>query len=140
MAGNSSALLSMLAQRCPRCHRGPLFLHSAFNLSKFTEMPTKCPVCGQVYEPEPGFYWGAMYISFAFSTAIMLVTGFLVYHLLNDPAVWVYVTSVAVLTVVLAPLSLRYSRTLMLYLFGGTGYDPRYAGAPYRASTNSDNE
>ena len=140
MAESSSTLLSLLGQRCPRCHRGPLFLHSAFSPSKFMEMPAKCPVCGQVYEPEPGFYWGAMYISFAFSTAIMLVTGFVVYHLLHDPAVWVYVTSVAVVTVLLAPLSLRYSRTLMLYLFGGTGYDPRYAQAPHRAASGTNHD
>ncbi|MBX0292946.1 DUF983 domain-containing protein [Hymenobacter sp. HSC-4F20] len=91
-------------------------------------MPAHCPVCGQAYEPEPGFYWGAMFISYAFSTAIMLVTGFLVYYLFHDPAVWVYVTSVAALAVLLTPLSLRYSRTLMLYWFGGVHYQPRPAG------------
>ncbi|UYZ63325.1 DUF983 domain-containing protein [Hymenobacter weizhouensis] len=140
MAATSSTLLSLLALRCPRCHRGPLFTHSAFNLTRFTDMPKACPVCRQVYEPEPGFYWGAMYISFVFSTAIMLVTGFLVYHLLDDPAVWVYVTWVAVAAVLLTPLSLRYSRALMLYLFGGTGYDPRYAGSPYHPTTETDDE
>ncbi|RSK24368.1 DUF983 domain-containing protein [Hymenobacter metallilatus] len=90
-------------------------------------MPAACPVCGQAYEPEPGFYWGAMYISFAFSTAIMLVVGFAVYHLLHDPDTWVYITAVAVVALVLTPLSLRYSRTLMLYLFGGVTYDKRYS-------------
>ncbi|GAB3288965.1 DUF983 domain-containing protein [Hymenobacter tenuis] len=112
----------MVQQRCPRCHEGALFTHSAANPVRFAEMPEHCPVCGQAYEPEPGFYWGAMFISYAFSTAIMLVTGFLVYYLLHDPAVWVYVTSVAVLAVLFTPLSLRYSRTLMLYWFGGITY------------------
>ncbi|RSK47804.1 DUF983 domain-containing protein [Hymenobacter rigui] len=90
-------------------------------------MPVACPVCGQAYEPEPGFYWGAMYISFAFSTGIMLVVGFAVYYLLNDPDTWVYTTAVAVVALVLTPLSLRYSRTLMLYFFGGVKYDKRYS-------------
>ncbi|MBT9391598.1 DUF983 domain-containing protein [Hymenobacter sp. NST-14] len=90
-------------------------------------MPAECPVCGQTYEPEPGFYFGAMYISFAFSTGIMLVVGMLVYYLLGDPDTWVYVTAVAIASVLLTPLSLRYSRTLMLYFFGGTRYDPKYA-------------
>ena len=120
-------LVSIVQQRCPRCRRGELFTHSGFNLAHFTEMPVACPVCQLNYEPEPGFYWGAMYISFAFSTGIMLVVGFLVYHLLHDPATWVYIVSVAVVTVLLTPFSLRYSRTLMLYLFGGADYDARYA-------------
>lgn len=124
-----STALALLAQKCPRCHQGPLFCHSAFNLTKFMEMPATCPVCGQAYEPEPGFYWGAMYISFAFSTAIMLVIGFAVYFLLDDPDTWVYIASVAVAAVLLTPLSLRYSRTMMLYFFGGVSYDPSRARA-----------
>lgn len=121
-----SMLTGIVQQRCPRCRRGPMFTHGALNLAHFTEMPAHCPVCNLAYEPEPGFYWGAMYISFAFSTGLMLVIGFLVYHLLGDPDTWVYVTAVAVMAVLLTPLSLRYSRTLMLYLFGGIEYDPRY--------------
>lgn len=127
MANPSSSLVSILQQRCPRCHQGRLFTHSALNLTRFTEMPAACPVCGQTYEPEPGFYWGAMYISFAFSTGIMLVVGFAVYYLLNDPDTWVYITAVAIFSLLLTPLSLRYSRTLMLYWFGGIRYDARYA-------------
>lgn len=122
-----STLTGILKQRCPRCRRGALFTHSAFNLSHFTEMPPACPVCGQAYEPEPGFYWGAMYISFAFSTGIMLAVGLAVYYLLGDPDTWVYTAAVAVVALLCTPLSLRYSRTLMLYLFGGVRYDKRYA-------------
>lgn len=127
MSKIDSSVLSALAQRCPRCHQGPLFTHSALNITKFADMPEHCPVCGQAYEPEPGFYWGAMYISFAFSVGIMLVVGFGVYFLLNDPDTWVYIVAVAVASLLLASLSLRYSRTLMLYWFGGVHYDPRRA-------------
>lgn len=122
-----STLTGILNQRCPRCRQGQLFTHSALNLAHFTEMPPACPVCGQAYEPEPGFYWGAMYISFAFSTGIMLVVGLAVYYLLGDPDTWVYTTAVAVVALLFTPLSLRYSRTLMLYLFGGVRYDKQYA-------------
>ncbi|WP_317127187.1 DUF983 domain-containing protein [Hymenobacter perfusus] len=122
-----STLTGILNQRCPRCRQGRLFTHSALNLAHFTEMPPACPVCGQAYEPEPGFYWGAMYISFAFSTGIMLVVGLAVYYLLGDPDTWVYTSAVAIVALLFTPLSLRYSRTLMLYLFGGVRYDKRYA-------------
>lgn len=134
MSKTDSTALAILEQKCPRCHQGKLFTHSAFNLSKFADMPEACPVCDLRYEPEPGFYWGAMYITFAFSTGIMLVVGFLVYHLLNDPDTWVYVSAVAFFAVVLTPLSLRYSRTLMLYAFGGTRYDPTRAATARRST------
>ncbi len=127
MAAIRSSWLALLALRCPRCHQGKLFSQSALSLRHFDEMPEACPVCGQHYEPEPGFYWGAMYISFGFSTGIVLVIGLLIYHLLNNPDTWVYVLAVAVVTLLTAPISFRYARAVMFYGFGGVSFDARYA-------------
>ena len=45
-------------------------------LAHFTEMPTHCEVCAVPLEPEPGFYWGAMFITYAFNVAtVLLVVG-----------------------------------------------------------------
>lgn len=30
-------------------------------------MPDRCPCCAQKFEPEPGFYYGAMFISYIFT-------------------------------------------------------------------------
>jgi uncharacterized protein (DUF983 family) len=118
-----SSTLALLALRCPRCHQGKLFAHPATSLTKFMDMPSECPVCGQTYEPEPGFYYGAMYISFGFALATFAVVGVLLYYFFGDPATWVYVVVVAIITLLSTPLVFRYSRALMLYLFGGVRYD-----------------
>lgn len=130
MAVIDSTALAMLAQKCPRCHQGRLFTHGMYNLAHYTEMPSACPVCGLAFEPEPGFYIGAMYINYVFTTGIVLVVGLLVYYLLHDPNTWVYVASVTVAVVALLPLLLRYSRTVMLYFFGGTRYNPQASSSP----------
>ena len=121
-----SSTLALLALRCPRCHRGKLFSSPATSLTKFTDMPDECPVCGQAFEPEPGFYFGAMYISFGFAVGIFAVCGVGLYYLAGDPSVWVYVVAVAVVTLVTTPLTFRYSRAVMLYLFGGARYNPKW--------------
>ncbi|MBF9142185.1 DUF983 domain-containing protein [Hymenobacter properus] len=90
-------------------------------------MPEACPVCSQAYEPEPGFYYGAMYISSGFSTALLLAIGFLLFYLAHDPPLWIYVGAVAGAVLAVAPWLFRYSRALMLYGFGGARFDPRYA-------------
>jgi uncharacterized protein (DUF983 family) len=118
--------LALLAQRCPHCHMGPLFNYGMYNLTSFTDMPQSCSVCGQHYEPEPGFYWGAMYISFAFSVPIVLLSGAVLYWFFGDPPTWVYVTTVAVVMLLLTPPSFRYARAVMLYAFGGVKFDKRY--------------
>jgi hypothetical protein len=99
-----------------------LFTHSAFNLAHFTDMPERCEVCAVPLEPEPGFYWGAMFISYAFNVATVLTIGALLYFVGGDPDVWVYVLTVAGAALALAPAALRYSRALMLYWFGGARY------------------
>ena len=124
MAAPDSAVGAMLAQKCPRCHRGPLFKHSALNLRRFDEMYEDCVACGQYYEPEVGFYWGAMYISYGFSTGVVFLMGILLYYLAGDPPVWVYSTAVATVVLALTPLLFRYARVVMLYLFAGIRYDP----------------
>ena len=90
-------------------------------------MPDVCPVCEQSFEPEVGFYWGAMYISYGFSTFIVAMVGVLLYFLGRDPDVWVYVAAVAVTVLAFTPLMFRYARAVMLYAFGGTDFDPRYS-------------
>jgi uncharacterized protein (DUF983 family) len=128
MAGTAtiqSTPLALLKLRCPRCHTGPLFTHPALS-TRFMEMPEACPVCHQTYEPEPGFYYGAMYISLGFSTALLLAIGFLLFYLAHDPPLWVYVGSVAGAVLVVAPWLFRYSRAMMLYGFGGARFDSRY--------------
>ncbi|MDQ2771402.1 MAG: DUF983 domain-containing protein, partial [Bacteroidota bacterium] len=104
--------------------------HSALNITKFAQMPTQCSVCSQAFEPEPGFYFGSMYITFGFNVATTLVLGILIYYLLGDPDTWVYVAIITAVTILSTPLILRYSRALMLYLFGGVQYNPRLGRQP----------
>ena len=121
-----STALALAQLRCPRCHQGRLFTHSALNVTKFAQMPAECPVCGQTFEPEPGFYFGSMYITFGFNVATTLVLGVAIYYLLGNPDTWVYVVAVTVVTVLFTPVILRYSRALMLYLFGGAQYNQNW--------------
>jgi Protein of unknown function (DUF983) len=99
------------------------------HLTRFAEMPAACPACGCAYEPEPGFYYGAMYISFAFSVATLLTVGLATYFIGHDPDAWVYVVAVTVAITFLTPFSYRASRALMLHLFGGIDFNPGVAEA-----------
>jgi uncharacterized protein (DUF983 family) len=131
MSRIDSSALALLDLRCPRCHEGKIFSTSALS-TRFSAMPAHCAVCGQTLEPEPGFYWGAMYVSYGFTVAIFVVVGVLLYYLAGDPPVWVYVLGVTVAVLLTTPLVIRYSRALMLYLFGGISYNPNAASQSQR--------
>lgn len=53
--------------KCPRCREGNLFPTKTFSFKKPFDMPEHCPHCQQPYELEPGFYYGAMFISYIFT-------------------------------------------------------------------------
>jgi hypothetical protein len=104
--------------KCPRCTEANVFKHSAFNLTRFMEMHQSCPKCDASFEPEPGFYFGAMFISYAFTVAIMFVI-WVVLRLSLNPSTSVYIYSFLGAVVLATPFSYRYSRLIWLYWFGG---------------------
>ena len=53
----------MFRMKCPRCRQGDLFI-KPFNFSKPLAMESHCQNCNLNYEPEPGYYFGAMFISY----------------------------------------------------------------------------
>jgi len=102
------------------------------------KMPETCPVCGQPFEIEVGFYYGTSYVSYALAVAVS-VASFIAWRLtigmsLNDNRLFWWLGINAVLLVVLQPLLMRLSRTIWIYLFVGydTEWGRRQAGAVER--------
>src|SRR5580698_6865928 len=66
---------SILRNKCSRCRRGNLYLDAnPYHLKTFMRMPQKCPVCGQSFEIEPGFWYGTGFVSYALSVAVSVAT------------------------------------------------------------------
>ncbi len=96
-----------------------MFLYKPYDLARYDKMPRACPHCGLVFDIEPGFYTGAMYVSYAFSMIIFLAVGAALFFIFNDPSIWIYAACTFLCTLIIYPLSFRYSRVLYLHLFGG---------------------
>ncbi len=97
-----SKAYAILHMKCPRCHEGDLFETGSFSFSKPFYMPEKCPKCGQDYYPEPGFYYGAMFISYIITgwfALILVGVLILVFGLYWLTAFWIMVFSMAILFV-----------------------------------------
>lgn len=111
-----SVLASILKARCPQCREGEIFTDDVLNLKKMSSVHKNCPNCNLRYEKEPGNFYGAMYISYGFSTGLFLVTAFILYFFFSDPPLNVYLFSIIVVALLLFPLNFRYSRVIFLYL------------------------
>ena len=104
--------------RCPRCREGYIFKYPLRQFTRFSDMNQSCDKCEVSFEPEPGFYFGSLYVSYAFTIAIFAAVSAILYYTINPPE-WVYITSVIASAVLFIPVSFRYSRILFLYWFGG---------------------
>ena len=113
-----SKTLALIKGKCPQCQSGKLFTHGAYNLSKFMEMKSHCPVCNLQFEVEPGFFWGAMYVSYALTVGMMLVIGGAILLISSGNAgFWTYIIPIVGTMVISSPLTYRYARLLMVYFF-----------------------
>lgn len=108
-------LMAIIKQRCPRCRKGPIF-HGLMSM-----YPT-CRVCGLVYEREEGYFYGAMYASYAFG---LLSTAYWLPMLLMGVNPFLVVGIPAVHLILQIPLTFRYSRVAWLYV--DHGFDPTEA-------------
>lgn len=62
--------------KCPRCKEGDMY-KKPFKLSNPLDMYPKCQNCNLNFEPEPGFYFGALIISYAISSWMLLLPALL---------------------------------------------------------------
>ena len=62
-----SKAYSIFALKCPRCHEGEMFETGSWSFKKSFDMLERCPHCDLNYFPEPGYYYGAMFISYIWS-------------------------------------------------------------------------
>ncbi len=117
-------LYSILKHKCPRCHEGDLFLKRGeknYNIVGYT--PDKCKVCGQSFVLEPGFYYGAMYLSYMLSVAVALPQ-FVLYYVGFDISFRMSLLLIVLAQIILTPFLYRTSRALWINIF--VSYNPDF--------------
>lgn len=91
-------------------------------------MPEACPVCGQKYELQPGFYFGTGFVSYALSvllTGICFVSWWYTIGMsVHDNRVFWWLITNTSLLVLFQPLLQRLSRSIWIAFF--VRYEPRW--------------
>ncbi|MES2388481.1 MAG: DUF983 domain-containing protein [Bacteroidota bacterium] len=86
-------------------------------------MNPTCESCSLRFQVEPGFFYGAMYVSYGFGVGAVAAVWIGLNFLANDPPLWIYMLAVAAVVLLSVPFSYRYARALYLFWFGGVSYD-----------------
>ena len=116
----------ILRNRCPKCGKGTLFVKSnAYDLRHTAAMHSACASCGEDFAREPGFYFGAAYVSYALTVALWIAVlvalmcfdawGWMEFGMFTHPGT--FLTTGITLLVVLMPVIYRLSRSLWIAMF-----------------------
>jgi hypothetical protein len=114
--------LSVVRHKCARCRTGDMFqTKRLYNLKQFMKMHTRCPVCQQYLELEPGFYYGTSYVSYSLTVALSVGT-FLAWWAivglsLNDNRLFWWIGINTVILILSQPYLMRLSRSIWLSFF-----------------------
>lgn len=121
---------SIFRAKCPVCLQGKVYeVKNPYDFKKFDKMYERCDKCNHRYEIEAGFWYGAMYVSYAMTVAFSVATFILTYIVdvvfkLNLDAL-VYFGMIVLNIIALVPITFRTSRLVWMTFF--TSYDPEVA-------------
>jgi len=117
MLKKGNILYSMLFGKCPKCHEDHMYVEkNCYKLSSTLKMHKNCSSCGQKYHIEPGFFDGAMYVSYALGIAFS-VAAFVLANLFFTPTVWQTFGIITVTMVGLMPFMARLARSIWINMF-----------------------
>ena len=108
---------SITRSKCPRCMEGEIYPDkNPYRFKTMTDFNPRYSVCDQNFEPEPNFYYGAMYVSYGYTVALFVAV-YIIFGVWMGWTMWPTVGALAVMLVLLAPVIFRISRTTWLSMF-----------------------
>jgi uncharacterized protein (DUF983 family) len=117
MFKKGTKLYSILFNKCPRCHEGNFMIEkNMFKLHKAFKMHENCPNCGFKYSIEPSFFYGAMYVNYALTVGIAIITFAIATLFFNFSLIESFIPIVVIL-ILTTPITLRLSRIIWINMF-----------------------
>lgn len=108
---------STVANKCPHCHEGKVFENNnPYGFKNGLKMYKNCSECGLKYEKETGFFYGAMYVSYALQAGLFITLYALDTFFWHLPSI-VLVSIIIGAVLVLIPVTFRWSRILWINFF-----------------------
>lgn len=106
---------NIILGKCPKCTKGNIFRSSGnIFLLRAPIMHEYCPECNHKFEKEPGYFVGAMYISYALAVLEMLLLFACIFSFLSSTGILVVLATGLIL---FSLFNFRYSRIIWIWIF-----------------------
>jgi len=112
-----SKILDIVKCKCPNCGEGDIFTEKGnIFLFRMPQMNTHCKKCNFKFEKETGFFFGAMFVSYALATAEMIASFVLFWYFISLTPLNVFFV-IAIIAILASTFNFRVSRTIWIYIF-----------------------
>jgi len=109
-------VLNILQEKCPKCAIGHVFKQNV-SLLKLPIMNEDCENCNYHFDREPGYFLGAMYISYGLAIFQGIAAFFLVHFLFpNLSTFWLSISVIAVIALC-GRKNYKLSRVIYIHIF-----------------------
>jgi hypothetical protein len=117
MFGKGSKIYSIRKMVCPRCQEGPFFVSHPYSFRHIGELHPHCPVCGLKYEKEIGFYYGAMYVSYALGVALFVACWVLINLCFPTMPIGIQIAAISGISIAVSPYFYALSKIIWANFF-----------------------
>lgn len=117
MIPKGTPLYSILHFKCPYCQEGDFLKAHPYNLRMLGKLHERCLHCNGRFTIEPGFYFGAMYVSYALGMALAVAVWMAFLVLVPEVAPHWIIATAGVLIFVASPYIFALSRIIWANLF-----------------------
>lgn len=109
-------IISILTEKCPNCGEGQVFKPGT-KLFQIPVMHKRCEVCNYKFDREPGYFLGAMYISYGFAVLLAIITFLITRWLLPDIAIGWYPVFIVAVLLLFARKNYKLARVIYMHIF-----------------------
>jgi len=113
-----NSLYHIFRNDCPHCHKGKVFADKSFFFSMgFPKMNSHCSNCNFKFEKEPGYFFGAMFVSYGVAVLEGLLTYFCIRPFFDSNFDFWMFPIIAFVLLSLTFFNIRFSRMIWIYMF-----------------------
>ncbi|WP_046745578.1 DUF983 domain-containing protein [Kordia zhangzhouensis] len=111
-------LQHMYKGTCPNCNKGEIFKQKGVLYKfKMPKMNEYCSICEYKFEKEPGYFYGAMYVSYMLTVGEAIVFYFMLSYIFQFEDNFKIFIMIAISMIGLSFFNMRISRIIWIHLF-----------------------
>ncbi len=116
MKTKSNLFKRVLQNKCPNCGEGKVFKKST-GIIRMPIMFEKCEKCTYKFDREPGYFLGALYISYGFAVLQAIIAFVICYALFPSLSTFWQISIILFTLLIFAKTNFKIARILYIHIF-----------------------